>query len=139
MFGVAVPARSQEIARGGGIQEEVEGVRVVRKLERSAFPSGFAVGVGLNDQQKIAGGDLLTRAHRNRLDDPRDRRLKADLHFHRLEKTELLARFHTVAHRDLQPDHHGWSAGAHLSGELAAKAVGVALDLDAQPRLGHIV
>ena len=50
-----------------------------------------------------------------------------------------MARFHPVARRDLQTDHHGRSARADLAGEFAGETIRVRLDFDSQPALRDVV
>jgi hypothetical protein len=93
----------------------------------------------LDGQQRLPRRHLLTAAREHFLDHTANGRLEADLHLHRLEQPDGLARLHLVSRSHVDRNHHGGRSGLYVSGQFVAKAVGAAFDFHAQAAIGRVV
>ena len=120
-------ARREPSARGRVLGRQLDARR--RELARA----GASLAGSITSSTSPAA-TLLAGAHAHLGHDARDRCGEPDLHLHRLEESERLARGDRVADRHVKRHDHRRRHGAHLADRLPAEAVRVAFHLDAQRR-----
>ena len=129
-----------ELAVRAGREERLERVGHLGEAQPArGGRSRRAVRARIDHQQHLAGGHLLPALREHLLDDARDGRGEADLHLHGFEHAERLADLDALARAHVDRHHHRRRSRAHLAGRLSREEVGVALDLEAQARLGGVV